>query len=194
MRRAAFVVFLSTWCAACAQTPEKVEPWFTLTISENRHDNPGPGIHRVNVTVTNTSKEAHHWEACATPMGYYSASVTYNGVPLVEQEQAKEKHQNQAKMRLIGCTKGFAGDKEATTSFAATMYAMWTPSGVSNPLPVPLGYVTWGYSGDAIQNLSTGVWSINPKTTSQGTAGSFVPSSTYPTWTTTIVNAPNPCS
>jgi len=110
MRRAAFVVFLSTWCAACAQTPEKVEPWFTLTIREYLPDNYGPGIHRVEVTVTNSSKEAHHWEACATPMGYYSASVTYNGVPLVEQEQAKEKHQNQAKMRLIGCTKGFAGD------------------------------------------------------------------------------------
>ena len=88
----------------------------------------------------------------------------------------------------------FADDKEVTTSFAATMYAMWTPSDVSNPLPVPLGYVTWGYSGDAIQNLSTAVWSINPNTTSKGTAGSFVPSSTYPTWTTTIVNAPNPCS
>jgi hypothetical protein len=87
----------------------------------------------------------------------------------------------------------FSDDNEVTSSFSATMYVMWTPSGVPGPIPVPLGSVAWGYSGDAIQNTGTGVWSINPQTTSQGNAGLFAPSNTYPTWGAVDLGGPPPC-
>lgn len=64
----ALIVVLQT-VALSAQTPEKIEQWFTLTISENRHDNPGPGIHRVEVILTNTSKEAHPVGGCTLVEG-----------------------------------------------------------------------------------------------------------------------------
>jgi len=118
-----------------AQTPEKIEPWFTLTISEYRHDNFGPGIHRVEVALTNTSKEAHHWEGCAVLKGYYSASVTYNGVPLVEQEQANEKHQNQEKMRHAGCTSSFAEDNVRPGDARGDIFVFAGPHGYDMSKP-----------------------------------------------------------
>jgi hypothetical protein len=77
----------------------------------------------------------------------------------------------------------FFDDTEVTASFQANMYLLWT-SIVSGSIPVPLGSITWGWYGDAVQNLSTQTWSINPNSAnpSQGTVGSFVQSSTYPQW------------
>jgi hypothetical protein len=89
----------------------------------------------------------------------------------------------------------FPDDSEVTVQFNATMYVMWTPSTVSAPIPVPMGSVTWSFTGDAVQNLSTGVWSINTKTVSKGSASAFVSSTTYPTWATDIPSpGTNPCS
>jgi len=98
---------------------------------------------------------------------------------------------------------------ETAQNFGATTYLMWDPaipptgqtnctpatvttSGVSTPsscssIPVPLGYVTWSWTGDAIDTLS-------PTTGDNGTTGhllcgamsgqasSFALSSSYPTW------------
>jgi len=82
-------------------------------------------------------------------------------------------------------------------TFQATMYLLWTPSGVSSPIPVPLGSIQWGWTGAATQNLSTGVWSLSqnvPNFPNQGSASGFAPSSTYPTWDTTQENGFGPCS
>ena len=45
----------------------------------------------------------------------------------------------------------------AALYFSVQMYLMWN-SGLTNAIPVPLGYVSWGFSGGA--TLSNGSWSI----------------------------------
>ncbi len=59
------------------------------------------------------------------------------------------------------------------------MYAMWNPQVGSAPLPVPLGFIDWNWSGTAVQDLSTGVWSV---ASSNVTAGAFLVTATEPTW------------
>jgi Domain of unknown function (DUF4158) len=95
-------------------------------------------------------------------------------------------------------------NSEEAASFQATMYLMWTPlaatqcNGTSNnpcAIPIPLGSITWGFSGDAINTLSTNAgvsgttWVLN--SCSKGTAGTFVGStgsSGYPHWLTMFKN------
>ncbi len=73
-----------------------------------------------------------------------------------------------------------------SVSFNATMYLMWKPSS-STAIPIPLGYVGWGWSGNATGSSPN--WTLQSSTTN---AGVFVPSTTYPTWTTLVTNMPAP--
>jgi hypothetical protein len=61
---------------------------------------------------------------------------------------------------------------EETLNESFIMYLMWN-SGLSNAIDVPLGYVTWSWTGDAIQ--SGGVWSKKSSGNSK-TATEFVQS------------------
>ena len=65
------------------------------------------------------------------------------------------------------------------------MYLMWNP-GTANSIPVPLGFVAWGWSGDATQNQSTGVWSLNSSSIPSHT---FTPSQSFPQWTQVDTNS-----
>jgi hypothetical protein len=74
-------------------------------------------------------------------------------------------------------------EKEFIRNFSATMYLMWTPnpaSGCSNgaacTVPVPLGSVSWHWSGDAAFNGSS--WTG----TGTGGANAFQTSTSYPSW------------
>jgi hypothetical protein len=71
----------------------------------------------------------------------------------------------------------YTNASEATASFNATTYLMWQPNlPSSSVIPVPLGSITWQWSGDAVQN--GGTWSLNP--TASPTASAFTPSANYP--------------
>jgi hypothetical protein len=82
--------------------------------------------------------------------------------------------------------------KEETDTFAAQMYLMWS-SGLTGSIPVPLGSVTWKWSGDAVQNVTKHTWSEKTGTGTKS-AGSFQPSNVsqpsegFPTWTSVVVN------
>jgi len=82
-----------------------------------------------------------------------------------------------------------SNDIEAKVNFLATMYLMWTPT-LTGAIPVPLGFVTWNWNGDAVQN--SGVWSLGSN--NSGSAGSFSLSTSYPTWTTSVINGAPPCN
>jgi hypothetical protein len=84
----------------------------------------------------------------------------------------------------------YADDAEVTADMTATMYLLWTSS-VAGSIPVPLGYLDWSWFGDAIQDESTKTWSIKLDSGSQGYAGSFQDSSTYPQWPRVISNHKN---
>ena len=84
----------------------------------------------------------------------------------------------------------------AAWSFGATMFLMWNPN-TSGSIPVPLGYTPWSVTSDAKPNSgATYGWSvqtgavINPSST---TFGAFTESSTFPTWSTRVVNGPINC-
>jgi hypothetical protein len=78
---------------------------------------------------------------------------------------------------------------EETRSFSATMYVMWDPALPSGctlgsncaSIPVPIGYVTWGWSGDALYNGST--WNLQ---SSSITTPTYSQSGSYPTWTSFV--------
>ena len=61
-------------------------------------------------------------------------------------------------------------------SFSAQMYLLWDPL-LPSSIPVPLGSVTWGWSGTAA--YSSGSWSLISSST---TTPSWGTSSSYPTW------------
>jgi len=67
-------------------------------------------------------------------------------------------------------------------SFLAHSYLMWTPNGL-NSIPIPLGSVTWGFD-ESSQRDNTQPFGPLGWTTPTVTAhpGSFVPSTSYPTW------------
>lgn len=73
-------------------------------------------------------------------------------------------------------------DKEVNRAFNATMYLMWT-SGLTSAIPVPLGSVSWTFSGDATFNSTTGVWSV---VSGSSSASPFVASSSYATWSSFV--------
>lgn len=90
-------------------------------------------------------------------------------------------------------TRLYADDTEVTADMTATMYLLWASSTVGS-IPVPLGYVDWGWFGDAVRDKSTKTWSIKTDSGSQGYAGSFQDSSTYPSWSNVVHNGANPCA
>jgi len=66
--------------------------------------------------------------------------------------------------------------------FSATMYLMWSP-GPAPSIPVPLGSVTWQWSGDATYNSSSQTWSLK---SGSGSANAFASSNSYPSWTSQV--------
>ena len=84
----------------------------------------------------------------------------------------------------------YTNASEATASFSATMYLMWQPSLTSSPvIPVPLGFITWQWSGDAVQNA--GAWSFK-QTPASPSASLFTPSTSYPPNWSIVSIPPNP--
>jgi hypothetical protein len=74
--------------------------------------------------------------------------------------------------------------------FDARMYLMWTAP-IANAIPVPLGYVPWGFDGTAVKDKKTGVWSLTSTTT---TTPSFVPKPLYPEWAQVELNGTEACN
>jgi len=72
---------------------------------------------------------------------------------------------------------------DETASEAFVTYLMWTPYVTGSTIPVPLGSVSWSWSGDAVKNQSTGQWSIS--TSSVGTPV-FTPGANFPTWSVLV--------
>jgi hypothetical protein len=85
-------------------------------------------------------------------------------------------------------------------AFSATMYLMWNPD-LPSSIPVPLGFITWEFSGNAINTLFP--QGVNPSSPTWGIAcyqdgrngcqGTFIPSLTWPTWDTASVTGPLHC-
>jgi hypothetical protein len=74
---------------------------------------------------------------------------------------------------------------QISSSDSFSTYLMWNPNvgtGSNASIPVPLGAVAWGWSGDAVQDESTGVWALGPSSIAPH---SFTPSTTFPTWSGT---------
>ncbi len=87
---------------------------------------------------------------------------------------------------------------EMARSFSATMYLLWTPNSASGcsggacAIPLPLGSLSWTWTGDAINTLSA-VQGLNSTTwiltgCQEASAGGFQASSVYPVWTDTVLN------
>ena len=78
---------------------------------------------------------------------------------------------------------------EIKRTLDAQTYLMWN-AGLTNPasIDIPLGSLTWGFSGDAIMN--SGTWSINGTPTNY--AAGFTNGSTYPTWSSAHFNGTGP--
>jgi len=83
-----------------------------------------------------------------------------------------------------------SADNEFTWTWSATSYFMWNPQ-LTNSIPVPLGYVSWQFFGDAVQNTTTNVWSL--QSDSSSSASSFQASLSYPSWSSVAKNGQNPC-
>ena len=66
---------------------------------------------------------------------------------------------------------------EEARSFSAQMFLMWNP-GLPSSIYVPLGSVTWGFSGTAVYNISN--WTLS---SSSAATPSWNPGNSYPTWT-----------
>lgn len=84
----------------------------------------------------------------------------------------------------------YSNDTEATVSFGAIMYFMWQ-SNTPNSIPVPLGSVSWQWTGDAVNNGS--LWALNPNSNNTGSSNGFVASNAYPEWSTHVTNGVPPC-
>lgn len=77
-------------------------------------------------------------------------------------------------------------------SFSASMYLMWQ-SNTANSIPVPIGYVSWQFSGSASEPQQNSTWG---SPTGGGSAGSFTVaagSAYYPTWNGLNVQANQNC-
>ena len=70
------------------------------------------------------------------------------------------------------------------------MFLMWQSS-TSGSIPVPLGYVSWSWSGTAVQNMTTHVWSLQIGSTKSASA--FHAGSDFPLWTKVLTNGTRTC-
>jgi hypothetical protein len=66
--------------------------------------------------------------------------------------------------------------------FSATMYLLWS-SGLTNSIRVPLGSVSWQWSGDATYSAQTQTWNLK---SGSGSASAFVAGSSYPSWNSKV--------
>jgi hypothetical protein len=78
---------------------------------------------------------------------------------------------------------------EIKRTFDAQTYLMWN-AGLTNPvsIDIPLGSLTWGFSGDAI--LNSGTWTLNGTPTKYSTG--FTNSPSYPAWSSGHFNGLGP--
>jgi hypothetical protein len=106
MRKAAsyflIAVFATQAAGLFAQTPQKPEPQFALTISEWHEGGFPPNYHRLRVIGTNTSNEELTVGGCEVQRGAYRISVVYDGAPLVEKNLAA-RHQREEDARHNIC-------------------------------------------------------------------------------------------
>jgi len=72
------------------------------------------------------------------------------------------------------------------------MFLLWKPSGVTNPIPVPLGSVNWNWNGDATLNTTTMNWSLNSGSVTP--SPTFIESTTYPTWQNVMLKSQVACN
>jgi hypothetical protein len=80
---------------------------------------------------------------------------------------------------------------EVVHTFQAQMYLEWTPSNISNAIPVPLGSNIWSFSADAYRSDINSPFTVrNPTTKSPG---SFSPGGTLPTWNNPVTNGAPVC-
>jgi hypothetical protein len=70
-------------------------------------------------------------------------------------------------------------------------FFMWDPKLPRGSIPVPLGNFTWRFFGDAVQNMTTHVWTV--QSDSNGGSTPFQLSSAFPTWNNTVVNGTQTC-
>ena len=78
---------------------------------------------------------------------------------------------------------------EEQSSASMQMYLMWNPgigSGSSASIPVPLGSIPWNTAGDVVWTSATQAWQKKAGASNATTNGTFVPSATYPTWTSPV--------
>ena len=68
-----------------------------------------------------------------------------------------------------------------------SMYLMWQPA-LSNAIPVPLGVVNWSWGGTAY--FQSGTWVLHSTT---GPSYTSTATSSWPSWTSTILNSSTPC-
>ncbi len=74
-----------------AQTPEKLAPGFTLTLSEQHPlGNTQPNAHMLNVRLTNISNEVNHRTPCESYGGMYNLKVVYDGIPVEETDEERK--------------------------------------------------------------------------------------------------------
>jgi hypothetical protein len=78
-----------------------------------------------------------------------------------------------------------SGDSKTTRTFSAQMYLLWS-SGLTNSIPVPLGSASWSFFADAVQNMSTQQWTVQPD--SSRSANAFQAGNSYPSWTSLYTN------
>ncbi|MGA2217063.1 MAG: hypothetical protein ABSG51_03205 [Terracidiphilus sp.] len=87
----ALTAFVMLAMGSRAQTPNKPEPGFTLTLSLGRHGGEfSKNTQVLLVTLTNTSKEAINNSWCLAFRGMYDLAVTYNGIPVEETDAQKQ--------------------------------------------------------------------------------------------------------
>jgi len=118
------------------------------------------------ITLNNNTSQTCNW--ATTPPG---------GDPYLDTSYPYDTHTSTSDSPAAGLDS--TTYKELIRNFAATMYLMWTPN-LPNAIPVPMGYVSWNWSGDAVYNSSTQLWSVSG---SSQNANAFQASNSYPTWT-----------
>ena len=109
MRRAVkkspvFVVFMlcASVCLLMAQKEDRKSPWFSLSISDYRHDWRGPGMYRLQIGLTNISNEPRHSDGCAVLRGLYTTMVAHNGIR-IEERNGADRRRREAEIRRAYC-------------------------------------------------------------------------------------------
>jgi hypothetical protein len=94
-----------------------------------------------------------------------------------------------------------AGFSEVNQTFKARMFLMWdptipngcTPGRTCTSIPIPLGYVSWQFSADAVQNVTWVVRSSDQSAKPFQSSTGLPPTLTYPQWSATAENGVASC-